>query len=151
MEKPLVDKEYLLEKFPGKGGWTYALIPEIEPDKHAWFGWVKTKGNIDGVEFSCVHLMPFGNGQLFFPVKKEIRRKIGKQEGDTVRIIIFKDESPFQIPEEFLQCLQNEPDAFKKFKLLSEGKQKEYSDWIYSAKTEETRVNRILRTIERIT
>ena len=26
-EEPLVDKEYLLEKFPGKGGWTYALIP----------------------------------------------------------------------------------------------------------------------------
>ena len=28
-EEPLVDKEYLLEKFPGKGGWTYALIPKI--------------------------------------------------------------------------------------------------------------------------
>jgi hypothetical protein len=27
MEKPLVNKEYLLEKFPGKGGWTYAAIP----------------------------------------------------------------------------------------------------------------------------
>ena len=27
--KPLVDKEYLLEKYPGKGGWTYARIPEI--------------------------------------------------------------------------------------------------------------------------
>lgn len=32
-EESLVDKEYLLEKFPGKGGWTYALIPEILQDK----------------------------------------------------------------------------------------------------------------------
>ena len=30
--KPLVNREYLLEKFPGKGGWTYALIPEILQD-----------------------------------------------------------------------------------------------------------------------
>ncbi len=48
MEKPLVDKEYLLDKFPGKGGWTYTLIPEIEQDKKAPFGWVKVKGSIDG-------------------------------------------------------------------------------------------------------
>ena len=34
-EQPLVDKEYLLEKFPGKGGWTYAMIPEVLQDPHA--------------------------------------------------------------------------------------------------------------------
>ena len=48
MEKPLVDKEYLLEKFPCKGGWTFTIIPEILPDKHSPFGWVKVKGSIDG-------------------------------------------------------------------------------------------------------
>ncbi len=40
-EKPLVDKEYLLEKTPSESGWTYALIPEILPDKNAPFGWVR--------------------------------------------------------------------------------------------------------------
>jgi hypothetical protein len=33
MEKPLVNKKYKLQKFPGKGGWTYAMIPEIPQDK----------------------------------------------------------------------------------------------------------------------
>jgi hypothetical protein len=33
MNKPLVDKKYLLEKSPGKGGWTYTVIPEILADK----------------------------------------------------------------------------------------------------------------------
>ena len=28
-EKPLVNKKYLLEKFPRKGGWTYTVISEI--------------------------------------------------------------------------------------------------------------------------
>ncbi len=41
MEKPLVDKLYLLEKIAGKGGWTYTTIPEIPQDKHSSFGWVK--------------------------------------------------------------------------------------------------------------
>ena len=39
-EKLLANKEYLLEKSPGKGGWTYTVIPEILPDKNAPFSWV---------------------------------------------------------------------------------------------------------------
>ena len=31
MDEKLVDKEYLLEKLPGKYGWTYTIIPEIRP------------------------------------------------------------------------------------------------------------------------
>ena len=34
MEKPLVDKTYLLQKFPCKDGWVYTIIPEIPQDKH---------------------------------------------------------------------------------------------------------------------
>jgi hypothetical protein len=72
-ERPLVNKTYRLEKFPGKGGWTFARIPEILPDKKAHFGWVKVRGTIDGYEIRKYHLMPMGNGSLFLPVKAEIR------------------------------------------------------------------------------
>ena len=64
MEVPLVDKDYLLERTPGNGGWTYAPIPEVPQDKKAPFGWVKVKGSIDGVEIKKHHLMPMGNGEL---------------------------------------------------------------------------------------
>ncbi len=74
-QKPLVDKEYLLQKYPGKGGWTYAAIPEVLQDKHAWFGWVRVKGFIDHHELKNYRLMPMGNGSLFLPVKAEIRKK----------------------------------------------------------------------------
>ena len=53
-EKPLVDKEYLLEKFPGKGGWTFTFIPEIPPDKHSPFGFFKVRGSIDGYEIKQI-------------------------------------------------------------------------------------------------
>jgi len=94
--KALVNREYLLDKFPGKGGWVYTIIPEILPDKKSPFGWVKVKGSIDGFEISNYRLMPTGmeqgKGQLFLAVKSEIRKKIKKGKGDYVHIILYPDE-----------------------------------------------------------
>jgi hypothetical protein len=149
-EKPLVDKKYKLEKFQGKGGWTYARIPEIIQDKNAHFGWVKVRGSIDGYEFNKYHLMPMGNGKLFLPVKAEIRKKINKKEGDTVRVILYPDNEPLEVPAEMLLCLRDEPAALRVFNSLSESEQKFYINWIYSAKKEETKVERLARSINRL-
>lgn len=148
--KPLVDKEYLLEKYPGKGGWTYARIPEIKQDKHTHFGWVKVRGTIDGYEIRKYHLMPMGNGNLFLPVKAEIRKKIKKEAGDFVRIILFPGNEPLEVPHEMLMCLQDEPKALKFFKSLSESEQKFYIQWIYSAKKDETKIQRLAKSINRL-
>jgi hypothetical protein len=150
MDRPLVNKKYLLEKFPGKGGWTFARIPEIKQDKKAHFGWVKVRGTIDGFEIRKYHLMPMGNGTLFLPVKAEIRKKIKKTEGDYVHVILYLDTEPLEIPEEMLLCLQDEPQALKFFNSLSESEQKYYIQWIYSAKKEETKIERLAKTINRL-
>jgi hypothetical protein len=149
-EKPLVDKKYKLEKFQGKGGWTYARIPEIIQDKNAHFGWVKVRGSIDGYEFNKYHLMPMGNGKLFLPVKAEIRKKINKKEGDTVRVILYPDNEPMEVPAEMLLCLRDEPAALRVFNSISESEQKFYINWIYSAKKEDTKVERLARSINRL-
>lgn len=150
LQKPLVDKKYLLEKYPGKGGWTYAAIPEISQDKHAPFGWVKVKGSIDNIDIKNYKLMPMGNGKLFLPVKAEIRKKIGKKAGDWVNVVLFADDSPTEIPEEFIACLMEDSIAYKTFLSYSDGQQKEFIDWIYSAKTDDTKVERIALTLNRL-
>ncbi|NEM96390.1 YdeI/OmpD-associated family protein [Pontibacter burrus] len=150
MHEPLTDKAYLLEKFPGKGGWTYAAIPEIAPDKHTHFGWVRVKGTIDGYEIKGFHLMPMGNGKLFLPVKSEIRKKIKKQAGDWVQVILYSDNTPQEVPEELLLCLRDEPAAYEKFQNCTDGEQKAITDWIYSSKTDETKVERIVQTIDKL-
>jgi hypothetical protein len=149
-QQHLVDKEYLLQKYPGKGGWTYAAIPEVLQDKHAQFGWVKVKGFIDHHELRNYRLMPMGNGSLFLPVKAEIRKKLGKSAGDKVHVILFADNDPMEIPEEFLLCLKDEPAAYRIFLRYTESEQKAYIDWIYSSKKSETIVERIVKSIERI-
>ena len=105
MENPLIHKKYKLEKFPGKGGWTYVRIPDILPDKKKPFGWLKVKGSIDSYELINYRLAPMGKGGLFLPVKAAIRKIIGKQEGDWVEIILFADNDPLQIPSGFIECL----------------------------------------------
>ncbi|MBK9735885.1 MAG: DUF1905 domain-containing protein [Saprospiraceae bacterium] len=150
VEKPLVNHSYLLEKYPGKGGWTYAAIPEISQDKKAPFGWVKVKGTIDNVELKNYKLMPMGNGKLFLPVKAAIRKKIGKDAGDWVKVVLFSDNSTVEIPDELLLCLQEEPLALQNFLGYTDGQQKEFIDWIYSGKTEATKVKRIAETIMKL-
>ena len=149
-DKPLVSRQYLLEKYPGKGGWTYAAIPEILQDKHAWFGWVKVRGSIDSYEIKNYNLMPMGNGTLFLPVKSEIRKKIGKQAGDMVTVILYADKGPTDIPEELMVCLQSDQTAYNVFMGLSDGEKKWYVEWIYSAKKEETKIDRIAQMLNKL-
>lgn len=148
MEEPLVNKQYQLQRMPGKGGWTYVVISEIRQDIKRKFGMVKVKGRIDGYELMGYNLMPMGTGALFLPVKAEIRKKIRKEEGDWVTIVLYADESALAIPEELLDCLKDEPQAYANFQKLAESAQKEYRDWVYSAKKDETKVARIAKMID---
>jgi hypothetical protein len=147
-EKPLVEADLLLEKFPGKGGWTYAEVPHDLDIKRTNFGWVKVKGTIDGYELNDYSLAPMKGGNLFLPVKGEIRKKIKKQAGDYVKVILFPDDSVFEVPQEILESLKIEEAAYQKFITLSSGKQREFVKWIYSVKNIDLQANRVLKVIE---
>lgn len=149
--EPLTDKEYELQRFPGKGGWTYAAFPDIPKSKDAAFGLVKVKGTIDDYEIKGVTLMPgLGSGVLILPIRAEIRKKIGKEEGDNVHIILYKDNDPFIIRVDFKQRLLEHDRAFEAFVKYKQWEQKMCINWIYAAKRPETVEERIKKTIGRI-
>lgn len=150
-EDSLVNAKYLMKKFPGKGGWTYVEIPEISQNKNNPFGWVKVKGFIDSYELKQYKLMPMGNERLFLPVKAAIRKVIKKQAGDYVNVILYSDESLLEIPEEILLCFEQESKIlYETFMAYTEGERKTYLDWIYSAKTDETKAVRIATMMSRL-
>lgn len=150
MEPPIVNQLLLLQKFPGKGGWTYAEVPELKDVSRANFGWVKVKGTIDNYELSDYSLAPMKGGKLFLPVKTEIRKKIKKQAGDYVRVVLYRDYSIFIIPEELIDCLLLDERAYESFYKLSKSDQRQYVKCIYSAKREETRAERIRMLMEKL-
>lgn len=151
MEKPLVNKRYLLHRMPGKGGWTYIVIKEITRDQRGPRGVVRVRGFIDDYELKALNLMPMANGCMFMPVKADIRKQIKKGEGDKVKLVLYANEAPLEIPADLLECLRDEPAAHRSFYDLPESEQKQYIDWIYGAKKEETRVERMAEAINRLT
>ncbi|KXX67248.1 YdeI/OmpD-associated family protein [Flammeovirga sp. SJP92] len=146
--KLIADGKYKLEKFPGKGGWTYAELPTIPMDKNNPFGWVRVNGYIDDYELTNYKLMPMGNGNLFLPVKAQIRKKIKKEEGDEVLIQLYLDEASVDIPDEIKSCLELESKTVQdNFEKLSEEKKKDYVNWIYNTRDDEEKANRIIGMI----
>jgi hypothetical protein len=149
-EKLLFKGKSLLEKFPGKGGWTFAMLPGIITDKKQPFGWRKVCGFIDDFEIRKYHLMSMGQGRLFLPVNAQIRKAIGKKEGDTVTILLYPDNEPLEIPEEWLMCLLEDKVALHFFNSITESEQNHYIKWIYSSKKEETKINRMANAMNRL-
>jgi len=150
MEQPIIDQLILLKKFPGKGGWTYAHIPGLSSKKGESFGMHKLKAIIDEHEIGQLSLMPLGNGELFFPVKAEIRKVIGKEAGATIRVRLYTLEKEFNIQEEFMLCLSDEPDAERNYRLLNDTEKQKYLQWIADASSTDLRIERIAEAVTRI-
>lgn len=116
MSKPLVNQAYLLERFDGKGGWTYILIPEITKKHRSANGLVRVKGRIDDAEIRQVNLLPLSDGGMMLPVKAAIRKQIGKEAGAYVHLTLYPDRSPVEIPEELQLCFADAPKAHQVFR-----------------------------------
>lgn len=149
VEKPIVNESFILQKGPEKGAWTFLELPFIDNLPKSRNGTVRIRGFIDDFELREYNMWAIKKGN-FIAVKSDIRKQIKKEAGDAVKVVLYLDELPSVIPDDFLICLKEEPEAYAKFQKLPEAKKSEITDWIFCAKTEDAKVERIAAAIDKI-
>jgi hypothetical protein len=112
-------------------------------------GQVKVKVTYDGVHYRG-SLAKMGHHCHFLLVRKDIRKLIGKNAGDTVWVTVQRDteERIVEVPEDLALLLAAQPEAKTRYEKLSYTHRKEYVRWINDAKRPETRGRRLHKTVE---
>lgn len=139
-------------KFDKKGektGWTYIEVcawqaKKLKPGSKVSF---RVKGNLDLYTFEKVALLPMGEGNFILPLNSQMRKAIGKRQGDKLKVTMELDDRKMTLSHDLMACLKEDPEAMAFFKSLPGSHQLYFSKWIESAKTAQTKTKRIVTAL----
>lgn len=128
-------------------GGAYVLFPYDVEKEFGTKGRVPIQATFDGVPYTG-SLIKYGQLQHMLGLLKAIREQIGKAPGDTINVVLWKDEAPrvVEVPAVF-QAEMKKAGVLPFFETLSYTHRKEYCRWITEAKKEETRIARSEKAI----
>ena len=134
--------EAIIKKIPDKDA-TYIEIPfnveEVFGAKR-----VKVKAKFDNIGYRG-SIVKMGGPCHMIGITKDIRKKIGKDEGDIISVEVEKDEEErvVEVPDDFAKSMDENQEAKEFYEKLSYSSKRKYVNWINSAKKTETREKRI--------
>lgn len=151
MAKTVKFKTKLTQSTEGSG-WHYLLVKKEIVAKFGFEG--KFKRVVctinDGEGFQCA-LLPWG--ELFYIiVNKKKRDAAGIAAGDTVNVLLEKDDSKYGLPmpEEFREVLDQDPHGDELFHALTAGKQRSLLYLLSKPKDIDVRIHHALLVVEHL-
>ena len=132
-----------------KGAWSIIIltrkqVAQLNPPSGCSF---RVKGKLDEFPIKFKSLLPLGDGRFMLMINAEMRKGTGKKAGDTLKLAFELDASKKRLSTEFLACLKDEPVAYEFFKTLNKSNQHYFDFWIRSAKSADTKAERIAMSI----
>jgi bifunctional DNA-binding transcriptional regulator/antitoxin component of YhaV-PrlF toxin-antitoxin module len=104
----------------GDGGGAYVLFPYDTEKEFATKGKVPVKATFNGVPYMG-SLMKYGKPLHVMGMPKSIREQIGKSPGDTIEVVVWRDEEvrTVKVPAQFEKLIKKKRAAssFRKTKL----------------------------------
>jgi len=140
--------KFTAEVHSGRGGGAYVLFPYDVEKEFGTKGRVPVQATLDGIP-ETTSLIKYGSPRHMLVVLKAVREKTGKVPGDTIEVVLWKDEVErvLEVPAEFQSRMKKEK-LLPFFERLSYTHRKEYCRWLTEAKKEETRQARLVKAIE---
>lgn len=103
---PIIEGTFFIERYPGKGGWSYLELPPIPKPKDVPFGWIEASANLDGLFIEHLKLWPMKTGHVMLSLRAAIRKKINKEAGDSVHLQLFPFDPDMKYLGELTECIR---------------------------------------------
>ncbi|WP_223690319.1 YdeI/OmpD-associated family protein [Leifsonia poae] len=145
-----IEFDAVLQRGDAENSQAYVIFPQDVRETFGTAGRIPVLATFDDEEYRG-SLVTYGGGDHLILVLKSIRERLGKDEGDTVRVTISLDTTPrvVELADDARTALE-ESGALDAFRAMSYSHQREYERWIEEVKRPETRARRISKTIEKV-
>jgi len=139
-----------IERFEAMGektGWSYIFIPAalastLNPTCKTSY---RVKGLLDNLAIRGMSVMPMGEGDFILALKAEIRKQLRKEAGAELHVQLEVDPTfKIELPIELEMTLQEDQTCMENFLKLTKSHQNYFINWYNSAKTEATRIKRLM-------
>jgi hypothetical protein len=148
----MISFKAVIQKFGNMGektGWTYILIPaklsqKLKPGFKKTF---RVKGMLDSYPVNGIALLPLGDGDFIMAINATMRKNIKKSKADMLTVKLEADDVPIRLDTDLIDCINEDADAKAFFDTLTPGHRKYFSNWVSTAKTEETKAKRIAQSV----
>lgn len=140
----------VIERMPGKGGWSYVEFPHDVEQFFGKRGPVRVQGTLNGVPMDRA-LMPIKSGMHVIIVGADLRRTARVKAGDRVDIAVWRDAAAddVRLPEELAETLGFLPEFQQAWSRLKPGMQRSMAYWISSGRSVATRGKRVAELLRR--